>query len=138
MALVTGAVTAGPASAAPTQFPSSVTPKTGVHAGTVLTDVGTGAAKSTSYACVQVIVKTTTQVYAVKLSSVKYVTSTAAGRVTCKQTFQPWSSKDTKGVVRHCPLSAADKAAGFKCGVALGDKATQGRTTASLATFSTA
>jgi len=128
---------ATPALAARAIFVSNASPNSGVKNGTVITDTGTGAFKSTAYLCVQLVVNPTSQVYAAKLLSTKTVTSNALGKVVCKQTFNGWQAKDTKGIVRHCPLTTTDKNAGFVCGVALGDKASKGSKSASLAVFST-
>jgi hypothetical protein len=128
---------ATPSLAARAIFTSKAVPATGVKNGTVIKDTGTGALKSTQYVCTQVIINPTTQVYAVLGSSVKVVKSSAVGKVVCKQTFKGWSGTDTKNVLRHCPLTAADKTAKFVCGIALGDIATSGNASASLAIFKT-
>jgi hypothetical protein len=125
-----------PALAAPTIFTSTAAPNTGVHNGTVITVTGNGALNSAQYYCGQLIVNQTTAVFAAKFTTVKVVTSTATGHITCQQTFHSFQAKDTKGTIRHCPLTTADASAGFVCGVGLGDKATKARTSDSLATFS--
>jgi hypothetical protein len=137
-AMTVGIVAASsPALAARVVFLSNAVPNTGVHNGTVITDTGTGAFKSTAYLCAQIIVNPTTAVVAVKLLSTKTVTSNATGKVICKQTFNAWQAKDSKGVVRHCPLTTADRTAHFLCGIGLADKASKGAKSASLAVFST-
>src|SRR3954470_20451992 len=126
------------ANAARTVFVSTLTPHTAVAAGTVM-NLHSGTAKaSTAYFCAELVVNPVTGVNAPRALSTKTVTSSATRVVNCSQTYVKFSAKDSKGVLRHCPLTSADKTAGFKCGVGLGDKATLGNTSASLAIFTTA
>src|SRR5882757_7521700 len=76
---------ASPALAARVVFLSNASPNSGVKNGTVITDTGNGALKSTAYLCVQIVVNPTTQVVAAKLISTKTVTASATGKVVCKQ-----------------------------------------------------
>jgi len=126
------------ANAARTVFTSTLTPHTAVVAGTVMKMHSSTAKASTAYLCAELVVNPVTGVNAARALSTKTVTSTATRVVDCSQTYVKFSAKDSKGVLRHCPLTSADKTAGFKCGVGLGDKATLGNTSASLTLFTTA
>lgn len=118
-----------------TVFKTTVTPSAGVGPGTVLTATGTGAEKSTNYYCVLSVVSEKKDLTASNTMTLKQVTSTKKGKVTCKQTFQPFTAEDENGTERHCPTTKKDRRAGFRCGVALADAATIGGTSASVAYF---
>ncbi len=109
---------AKPAAAAPArtkQFPSTLTPHT-VKPGTHMVLKGHGAKKSTAYSCVFVVIKGSD--YAI--GPIKDIKSTKSGKVTCKLTFQPYKASDfSNGKTHHCPLTAKDKKAHWRCGVAV-------------------
>jgi len=97
-------------------FPSTLTPKT-VKPGQTLTLKGHGAKKSTAYSCVLVVIKGAQ--YDIDLH-IKTVHSTKTGTVTCKMKYEPYTATSlTGGKSHHCPLSAADKKAHWKCGLAV-------------------
>jgi hypothetical protein len=96
-------------------FPSTISPST-VHTGQTLTLKGHGALKSTKYACVLIVDKGTK--YGLDITSLKYVKSTSTGKVTCTQKFKPFSAT-VGSTKRHCPLTSADKRAGFRCAMAV-------------------
>ncbi len=117
-------------------FTTTLTPRTGVGPGTVLTAKSTGATASTSYYCVIAAYSTKQSgVTAPLTSSLKPVQSNAKGEISCQVTYQPFSAKDSAGVERQCPTTAADRQAGFMCGVALADAGTVGALSASVAPF---
>ncbi|WP_432841389.1 hypothetical protein [Dactylosporangium sp. CA-092794] len=117
-------------------FKTEITPDTGVAAGAVLTTTSTGATPSTAYLClVAVFDASGGGVSAPDKSTLKNVKSDADGKLTCEVTYKPFSAPDTAGVTRHCPTTAADQAAGFKCGVVLADAATVGAVSASAVAF---
>ena len=118
-----------------TVFKTTVTPSTGVDPGTALTATGPAAEKSTKYYCVLSVVSEKKDLTASNTMTLKQVTSTKKGKVTCKQTFQPFTADDENGTERHCPTTKKDRRAGFRCGVALADAATIGGTSASVAYF---
>jgi hypothetical protein len=120
-AAVTLPATAGtahhPAVASKTkEFPSTLTPKS-VKPGQTITLRGHGALKKTSYDCLFIVIKGAN--YGTDLHSLKPVTSTKSGKVTCKLKFEAFSAKPLSGPTRHCPLKKADKKAGYKCAVAI-------------------
>jgi hypothetical protein len=111
-----------PAAAGPAQhtmrsthtFPSTISPKT-VSPGQTLTLRGTGAKRSTKYVCVLVVIKGAN--YGLG-SSLKFVNSTSTGKVTCARKFEPYHAV-VGGTTRHCPTTAADRRAGFRCAMAV-------------------
>jgi hypothetical protein len=109
-------------------FPSTISPKT-VHTGQTLTLKGHGAKKNTAYVCLMIVDKGTT--YGYDLGTLKNVKSTKTGTVTCKQKFKPYSVT-VGGKKRHCPLTAADKKAKFRCAVAV---ATTDKSSATIGYF---
>ncbi|GGM89772.1 hypothetical protein ACFFX1_20685 [Dactylosporangium sucinum] len=120
-------------------FQTKLTPDANVAAGTVLTATATGAKPSTSYYCLVAAYSTEQAgVSAPLMSSLTKVESGADGSLACKVTYQPFEAQDTRGVVRHCPTTAADRKDGFLCGVALADAATTGALSASVASFTPA
>lgn len=129
-----GAIGVGAASAA-SYFSSTVSPNKRVRPGTTLTAVGHGAKKSTSYYCVVASYSTKKGApSAPDVRTLKTVRSNAKGAITCRVTYKPFSAKGGN-VTRHCPATAADTKAGYQCGVALADAATQGLKSASVAKF---
>jgi hypothetical protein len=125
-----------PQSATTTYFKTQVTPATAVAPGTVLTATSTGATPSTAYLCLVAAYDTDGGgVSAPDRSSLKSVTSTADGKITCEVTYKPFSAKDNAGVTRQCPITAADREARFECGVLLADAATVGALSASAVSF---
>jgi hypothetical protein len=106
-----------------------------VTSGTLVKVTGTGAPASKNFLCVQLVLNPSTSVNYAKTTTLKNVTSNASGKVTCEQTFQPFSGKDDNGTTRYCPLKLADVTAGFSCGVGLADQATFGKTNGSFASF---
>jgi hypothetical protein len=123
----TGHRAASPASTK--AFHSTISPKK-IHTGQKFTIKGHGAKKSTSYACIQIVVKGSKHGY--DINSVKFVTSTTSGAVTCRSTFKAFHTT-VAGKSRHCPLTKTDKKAGYKCGVAV-STTTQSSTTAAYFT----
>jgi hypothetical protein len=63
------------------------------------------------------------------------VKSNKKGALTCQLQYKPFSAADENGTVRHCPTTSADKQAGFRCAVAIADKATVGARAASVGYF---
>ncbi|GAA5086921.1 hypothetical protein HNP84_001112 [Thermocatellispora tengchongensis] len=119
-----------------TYFKTEVTPETGVAPGTVLTAKSTGATPSTAYYCLIAAYDTDGGgVSAPDRSTLKPVKSNAAGKITCEVTYKPFSAQDNAGVTRRCPTTAADREAGFTCGVLLADAATVGALSASAVPF---
>jgi hypothetical protein len=110
------------------QFKSTLTPST-VKVGQTMTLKGHGALKNTGYDCVVVVIKGTA--YGLDSASIKPVTSTKTGAVTCAQKFTAFSAS-VGGKTRHCPLTKADKKAKFRCGVAV---STPTKTSATIAYF---
>ncbi|WP_432969750.1 hypothetical protein [Dactylosporangium sp. CA-233914] len=120
-------------------FETKLTPNADIAPGTVLTATATGATPSTAYYCVVATYSTKQAGVSAPLkSSLTKVESGADGSLACKVTYEPFQAVDTKGVVRHCPTTAADREDGFLCGVALADAATTGALSASLASFTPA
>jgi len=114
-------------------FTSTVKPNKNVGPGTTLHVTSNGAKKNTSYFCVLIVLHGAN--YGANINSLKTVKSNAYGHVACSQTFKPYTVTDQKNKTRHCPTTAADKAAGFSCAVSLADQATSGQTSASVAKF---
>jgi hypothetical protein len=112
----------------------TVTPNTHVKAGTKLHVVGTGALKSTSYYCI-VAAHNKAGAHIQNVGTLRTVKSTSAGRITCTLTFKPFAVA-IGGHTRHCPTTAADRAAGWTCGAALADVATQGHKSTGFAKIS--
>lgn len=126
------------ASSGPSLFKTSVSPSSNVTPSTVVTARSTGAAKNTAYYCLEAAFSTTGgSVSAADNATLKVVRSDPAGDITCQIKYQPFSARDSRGVIRHCPTTAPDAMAGFHCGVALADAATFGHTSASVAPFAT-
>lgn len=96
-------------------FKSTISPNP-VHSGQTLTLKGSGALKNTSYTCVIVVIKGKN--YGLAPGSLTPVKSNSKGKVTCKHTFTSFSAS-VGGKTRHCPLTKADKKAGFQCGMAV-------------------
>jgi hypothetical protein len=117
-------------------FRSKARPSKHVKPGQTIIVKGTGTKKSTTYDCVLIIEdkKRPTEEYADIASLQATVKSTASGKITCKQRFEPYAGK-VAGKTRHCPTTAKDRKAGMTCGVGLGDAATMGKSSASLAKF---
>jgi hypothetical protein len=136
---VAGVATADPAQkkAGPKVIKVTVSPASGVRAGGTLVAKGTGALKKTEYFCVTSVVsrKGGKSLTASNLSNFKVVKSTKKGALTCALTYKPWSAADENGTIRHCPTTAADKRAGFRCAVAIADKATVGAKAAGVGYF---
>lgn len=134
-----GAAAASPQPAAQERtsyFKSKVTPKTGVTSGTTVTLKGKGAKRSTSYYCLLAVYDADGgNIAAPLISSARAVSSNARGKVSCQQTYRPFSARDNNGVMRHCPTTRADRRANFKCGVVLADAATEGALSATAAPF---
>lgn len=129
-----GVIGAGVANAG-SYFSSSVSPNKRVRPGTTLTATGHGAKRSTSYYCVVASYRNKQGApSAPDTSTLKTVKSNAKGVVTCKVKYRPFSAK-AGNATRHCPATAADKKAGYACGVAIADAATQGLKSASVAKF---
>lgn len=119
-----------------TYFKSTVTPKTGVASGGTLTLKSKTAKPSTAYYCLIAVYDTDGGgVSAPNESTLRTVRSSARGKLSCAQTYRPFSAEDNQGVMRHCPTTAADRRAHFKCGVVVADVATVGALSASAAPF---
>jgi hypothetical protein len=118
------------------QFKSSVSPAKGVKSGTKLTVRGTGAEKNTAYYCVLLIAQKPAKAGAqvVNTNSVVTSMSNASGKVTCHETFKPFSGK-YKGRTYHCPTTSADRKHHFSCAAGFADVPTQGKSSASEAFF---
>jgi hypothetical protein len=112
----------------------TVSPNTGVKAGTTLHVKGTGALKSTSYYCI-VAGHNKAGAHIQNIGTLKTVKSTSAGRIACTLTFKPFK-QTVGGHTRHCPTTKADRAAGWTCGAALADAATQGHKSTGFAKIS--
>jgi hypothetical protein len=135
--MIAASVAMAPALAAPsttpgTAFSSHATPAKNVKSGEVVTVTGTKAETGTQFDCLFVV--THGKAYGADIASARLVKSTTSGKITCKQTFRPFTVS-VSGKARHCPLTAADAKAGFACGIALGDAPTMGQTSQSMATF---
>jgi len=128
-----GAAAHPAAPAAAKVFASTATPHTNVGPGTVIHVTSIYAMKNTNYFCVMIVLHGAN--YGANVSSLKSVKSSSRGHVACSQTFKPFTVTDRKGVKRHCPTWARDKAAGFSCAVSLADQSTSGQTSASVAKF---
>ena len=119
-------------------FKGSISPSKNVKPGTVLTFSAGGATKSTEYYCLLTVTSPQadgSSLTASNTSTLKSVKSSKKGKLSCKQTFQPWTAKDENGKTRHCPTTKADKRAGFKCSIAVVDKATIGAQSAGVGYF---
>jgi outer membrane scaffolding protein for murein synthesis (MipA/OmpV family) len=121
------------APAAAKVFTSTATPNTHVGPGTVIHVTSNGAMKNTNYFCVMIVLHGGN--YGANINTLKSVKSNNRGHVACSQTFKPYTVTDQKNKTRHCPTTAADKAAGFSCAVSLADQSTSGQTSASVAKF---
>lgn len=125
-----------PDAARVTYFKSKVTPNTGVASGATLILKSSTAAHSTSYYCLIAVYDTDGGGVSATLdSSLRTVRSNARGKLSCAQTYHPFSARDNLGVTRHCPTTAADKRAHFKCGIVVADSGTVGALSASAAPF---
>jgi hypothetical protein len=117
-------------------FKSKASPSKNVKIGKSVTVKGSGALKKTSYICIEVVSNGNQLDTATDTKNLTTVTSTAAGKVTCKLPVKKYSGKDGLGSKTvHCPTTAADKKAKFSCGFALADAATEGKKSVSLAKF---
>jgi hypothetical protein len=123
VAAVTLPATAGPAhhTAHPTvasktkTFPSTLNRHT-VKPGQALILHGHGAKKSTAYSCVLVVIKGANYT----VGPIKNIKSTKKGKITCRVTYKPYTATSlTGGASHHCPLSAKDKKAHWRCGMAV-------------------
>ena len=118
-------------------FKTKVTPSSGVTSGTTVTSKGSGAEPSTAYYCLLAVYDADGGgVSAPNESTLRTVRSNARGKISCSQTYRPFSAEDNRGVTRHCPTTRADKRAHFKCGVVMADVATVGAISATAAAFS--
>lgn len=115
-------------------FKTTLTPKTGIHTGTVLTLKGTKALKNTAYYCVMTSAKD--GVSAPDVKHMQVVKSNAKGAISCKIKFAPFTGTGDSDNKKHsCPPSPADKKAGFKCAIAFADQATIGAMSAGAQYF---
>lgn len=114
-------------------FASTVKPNKNVGPGTTLRVTSSLAKRNTDYFCILIVLHGSN--YGANINTLKSVKSNSYGHVSCSQTFQPFTVKDTKNKTRHCPTTAAEKAAGFSCAVSLADQKTSGQTSASVAKF---
>lgn len=128
---------AAPASGLGKEFSSTLTPHKHVKVGQKLTLTSTHAKPNLSYGCALTIRNPKTGVAAIdeSFSDIKLVTSSSAGHVSCSLTFKKIAEKDSKGHIRHCPLTKKDAKAGFVCGIGIGDVSTSGDTSYSFAKF---
>lgn len=117
----------------PKQFTSTITPKTNVAPGTKIHVSSNGAMPNTGYYCVEIVLHGAN--YGPNYNSLKSVKSNAYGHVACTQTFKPFTVTDKQNKTRHCPTTAAERAAGFSCAISLADSSTAGQTSASVAKF---
>jgi hypothetical protein len=125
-----GATTTGGAT-----FETTVTPASGVEEGATLTAKSRGADANTDYYCVLSAVTDDGRLTASDTSTLKVATADADGNLTCELTYQPFEAADENGDMRACPPTAEDAADGFRCVVALADKATLGTLSASVGYF---
>jgi hypothetical protein len=113
--------TSHPAAASKSKvFHTTISPKSGVKTGTKLTLKGTGAAKKSQFTCVLIAIKGTK--YAIDSSSLKVTHSNKKGALTCTETFAPFHGT-VGGKKVSCPLTKANKKAGFKCALAVSNTA---------------
>lgn len=137
--MLIAAMGAGAADAGSTKyFHSTVSPSTAVKSGTVLTSKATGATPNTAYYCVIAAYSTKNGgVSAPDNATLKVVKTNKKGQATCKVTYHPFKGTDNNGdgKTHGCPVSKANKKAGWKCGVAWADQATIGGLSESIAPF---
>jgi hypothetical protein len=96
-------------------FKSTLSPKTHIKTGTVMTLKAHGALKNTGYDCVLVVLKGAAN--APNFGSIHAVKSSKKGTFTCKETFAPFSGS-VKGKTVSCPPSKKELKKGYKCGFA--------------------
>ena len=127
----------GGSASAPARFKSHVTPNHGVKNGTKLVLKSRHAKPNLLYGCALTVANLRTGVSASdeNSSDVALVTSSSTGHVRCKLTFKKFHATDSKGHVRHCPLTHRDAKRHFVCGVGIGDVNTRGATSNSFAKF---
>jgi hypothetical protein len=116
-------------------FDTTVTPARGVEAGATLTAKSRGANANTDYYCVLSAVAEDGNLTASDTTTLQVVTADADGNLMCKLTYQPFKAADENVDTRACPPTAKDAADGFRCVVALADKATLGASSAAVGYF---
>lgn len=101
-------------------------PSTGVVAGDAVIATADGVEPGTDFVCVLSVIKADGSATASDLTTLKTVTSTADGELTCSQDFEPFEAADEGGALRSCPVRPKDAAEGFTCAVAVADAASMG------------
>ncbi|MGN6475076.1 MAG: hypothetical protein ACTHK4_15695 [Mycobacteriales bacterium] len=103
------------APAAGNTFSSTLTPTT-IHVGQTFKITSSHALHSTTYYCVEIVVKG--KGYGYSTATLKTLKSSSTGHVVCKNAYKSFKAT-VSGTVRHCPQTKADRAAKVKCGIAL-------------------
>ena len=121
LAGVAGGVVAPPHAKAstPLVFTSTLTPHTGITTGTRMVLRGHGAMSRELYSCKFEIIKGSSVWVSTSLSSL--ATADGSGNITCVRTFRPYYARSLSGSGRlhRCPLTSADRLAGYRCALTL-------------------
>jgi hypothetical protein len=99
-------------------FASHLSPKSGVHPGTVLKLSSKSAHKNVNYTCAITAVKG--KKHFADTTNLTSAKSSKKGHLSCSLTFRSFSGKIGSHTV-HCPQTKKDRKHGVKCGMAAAD-----------------